>query len=242
MENRLDEISAAWDREYSNGRYLDEPPVPFVHDIIVAAEEAGLLGGTGLYIGAGNGRNYLPLLAAGLDLTGLDISGVAIGALAERMPGRTDRLVHGDLSCLQPGTTFHTVVGIQVFQHGSREFCHAHVRAALRRVAPGGMFALRVNAVGTDIEFRHTIVEPEDGSGFTVRYLEGPKEGLLVHFFDSDELVALLDADFEPILPLRRDSTRRQLPAEGSWSQWEGIWRHRRSAAGLSEPRAPSED
>jgi len=47
-------------------------------DIIAAARQAGVA--RGLYIGCGNGRNYLLLTAARLDLTGLDISAAAIPA------------------------------------------------------------------------------------------------------------------------------------------------------------------
>ena len=42
--------------------------------------------GTGLYIGCGNGRNYLPLVDAGLNLLGLDVSAEAIKRLSERRP------------------------------------------------------------------------------------------------------------------------------------------------------------
>jgi hypothetical protein len=163
----------------------------------------------------------LPLVNAGLDLTGVDVSLAAIQELAERAPERADRLVHGDLSTLPAETTFGTVVGIQVFQHGSRLFCHEHIRAVQRRVGTGGILALRVNAVGTDIEFQHDVVEPHNGSGFTIRYLEGPKSGLLVHFFDFDELENLLLDGFNAALRIRLDSTMRQ-PRQ--WSQWEGIW------------------
>jgi len=63
--------AAAWDAEYAAGRYAGDPPVAFVRDIVDAARERGLR--RGLYVGCGNGRNLLPLLDAGLDLTGLDI-------------------------------------------------------------------------------------------------------------------------------------------------------------------------
>jgi 2-polyprenyl-3-methyl-5-hydroxy-6-metoxy-1,4-benzoquinol methylase len=56
-----------------------------VADILAAARAAGVTGG--LYIGCGNGRNYEPLVRGGLDLTGLDISEVALGQLSARMPG-----------------------------------------------------------------------------------------------------------------------------------------------------------
>lgn len=82
------------DAEYRAGRYVTEPPVAFTSDIIEAAERAGL--STGLYVGCGNGGNYIPLGEAGLDLKGLDISGAAIEQLAERLPERRDRLVQQD--------------------------------------------------------------------------------------------------------------------------------------------------
>ncbi len=56
----------------------------FTQDIFAAARTAGIT--VGLYIGCGNGRNYLPLAAAGLDLTGLDISAPAITQLTARAP------------------------------------------------------------------------------------------------------------------------------------------------------------
>ena len=40
-------------------RYTGEPPVAFIRDILAAAREAGVT--DGLYIGCGNGRDYLPL-------------------------------------------------------------------------------------------------------------------------------------------------------------------------------------
>jgi hypothetical protein len=85
----------AWDAEYAAGRYRDEPPLPFVADILAAAREHDLLGAEGLYIGGGNGRNYLPLVAGGLDLVGLDVSTAALSQLVELAPQRRERLVHG---------------------------------------------------------------------------------------------------------------------------------------------------
>lgn len=218
------EYAAAWDGEYAASRYRGEPPVAFTGDIIAAARDAGAR--TGLYVGCGNGRNYLPLVAAGLDLTGLDISANAIAHLAERAPGRRDRLIRGDLTALPAGLTYPLVIGIQVFQHGDRAIAHAHIRAAQRRLSPGGLFCLRVNATGTDVWPAHQVteVDPDDG-GFTVRYLEGAKRGLQIHFFSAIELNALFPASgYRPVLPVRRHATRREPPAPGQWSQWEAIW------------------
>jgi hypothetical protein len=92
----MDGAADAWDAEYAAGRYRDELPLPFVADILSAAREHELLGDGGLYIGCGNGRNYLPLVGSGLDLVGLDVSGTALTQLVERSPDRRDCLIHGD--------------------------------------------------------------------------------------------------------------------------------------------------
>lgn len=141
----------AWDREYERGRYQQEAPVGFVDDILEAVRSLTPEPKTGLYVGCGNGRNYIPLVEDGLDLIGLDISGEAISQLRKRLPERTEQLVHGDLRTLPSGHTYAVVIGIQVFQHGSRREAHANVALAQRFVAPGGLFCLRVNAVGTDV-------------------------------------------------------------------------------------------
>ncbi|WP_030176363.1 class I SAM-dependent methyltransferase [Spirillospora albida] len=215
--------AAAWDAEYAKGRYLDEPPVPFIGDIITAAKASAC--GRGLYIGCGNGRNYVPLVEAGLDLVGLDISPVAVEQLSRRMPERRDRLVHGDLSALPAGATYDLVVGIQVFQHGDRAAAHSRIRHAQRLVRPGGLLAVRVNSTRTDLWPDHEVVEADPkGAGLTLRYLAGPKAGLLIHFFDGGELEELL-AGMEPVLVRRVVSARRPAPKPGQWSQHEAIWR-----------------
>jgi SAM-dependent methyltransferase len=218
--------AAAWDAEYGAGRYRDDPAVAFTGDILVAARQARVA--RGLYVGCGNGRNYLPLVAGGLDLTGLDISAAAIAQLAGRAPDRCDRLICGDLSALPPGAAWPLVIGIQVFQHGDRAAAHAHIRAAQQRATRGGLFCLRVNAAGTDIWPEHEVTEHDRDGGLTVRYLAGPKQGLLIHFLTATELDALFAGQFAPVLPLRVQRTRRIPPQPGQWSQWEAIWRKNR--------------
>jgi SAM-dependent methyltransferase len=221
----VDDIAVrAWDAEYASGRYEGEPPVGFTDDILAAAKDAGA--SSGLYIGCGNGRNYIPLTEAGLDLTGLDISATAIGQLAGRLPGRRDRLVNGDLSALPPGQRFPLVVAIQVLQHGTRAETHALLAAALAVVAPGGLFAVRVNAVGTDVHHAHEVAERDGDGSFSVRYVEGPKAGMTVHFWAARELdSAVTGAGFAPVMPLRPQATWRADRAAGLWLQWEGIYR-----------------
>lgn len=212
-----------WDDEYRRGRYEGEPPVAFVQDIIDAARVHRPPTELGLYIGCGNGRNYVPLVEAGLDLVGIDVSGSAVEQLSARLPDRTSRLIQGGVSALPPGSAFGTVIGIQVFQHGTESEAQAHVRAAIDLVVPAGLFCLRVNAVGTEIEYAHTVLTGSTGSGLTVRYDDGPKRDLAIHFFARDEIERLTDC-LAPILPLRIHRTLRQTPSASHWDQWEGIW------------------
>jgi hypothetical protein len=230
-------VAASWDAEYRAGRYAGEEPVAFVWDVLECARRFPLPDAPGLYIGCGNGRNYVPLVTGGLDLIGLDVSKAALAQLAERLPERAAKLVLGDLSALPAEAAFSVVIGIQVFQHGREADAHAHVRGAAGRVFPGGLFCVRVNAVGTDVVRRHRVVERNDDGGFTAVYEEGPKAGLVVHFFAKAELARLLEG-LEPVLPLRVQATTRRPPASGRWLQWEGIWR-RLPLAKLGGERRP---
>ncbi|MFF4894605.1 class I SAM-dependent methyltransferase [Micromonospora chersina] len=214
--------SDAWNDEYRRGRYVDEPSVPFVDDILLTASMEGIT--AGLYVGCGNGRNLLPLVDGGIDVLGLDVSDAAVHQLAQRRPDRADRLWHGDLDSLPAGDTWPLVIGIQVFQHGNREQAHRHVRAAQQRVEPGGLLCVRVNATGTDVWPAHEVTEQHPDGGFTVQYTAGPKNGLSIHFFSDGELRQLFEG-WPALLPIRADSTERTPPAPGQWIQWEAIWR-----------------
>lgn len=112
-----------------------------------------------------------------------------------------------------------------MFQHGDRA-AHAHIRAAQDRLTPRGLFCLRVNATATDVWPRHEVTEQYPDGGFTVRYLTGPKQGLLIHFFTAAELSGLSAGAFTPVLPPRLHHTRHDPPGPGHWSHWEAIWRN----------------
>jgi hypothetical protein len=212
----------AWNEEYRRGRYIDEPPVELVEDILLVARRESI--SKGLYIGCGNGRNLLPLVDGGLDLLGLDVSDEAIRQLAQARPDRAGRLVHGNLEALPAGRRWPLVIGIQVFQHGDRHQTHEHIRAAQERVESGGLLCIRVNAVGTEVWPAYEVVERGPDGGFSVCYTAGPKVGLTIHFFSAAELDATFTG-WKPVLPLRAHQTERTLPGVGQWTQWEAIWR-----------------
>jgi SAM-dependent methyltransferase len=224
-----DLTAASWDAEYRAGRYADDVPLPFVSQIVeMLRADASAWKGTGLYVGCGNGRNYLPLLDAGLDLFGLDVSPEAIAQLIERRPSAAGRVICDDVRRFRPSLPgFDYLIAIQVFQHGDDaevDACFAKVAALLR---PGGLFFLRVNSSSTQIYHAHTVVERNTAGGFTIRYDEGPKRGLLIHFFSHAELLERLTPAFVPLTAPREDVTKRPPPKTGTWAQWETIWRRR---------------
>ena len=216
--------AARWDAEYRRGRYAAEPPVAFVATILeTLAARPAVRAGDGLYVGCGNGRNFLPLVDAGLTLLGLDLSSEALAQLAARRPGQAARLHHGDLLGFTPPAPVAYVVAIQVLQHGRRdeaERAFAHIAGLL---PPGGLFFLRVNAASTEVYHRHTVVERHD-DGFTVEYEEGPKQGMAVHFYGRRELDDLTAAAFRVLRAPIEQVTPRLAPQRGAWSQWEAVY------------------
>lgn len=206
-------------------RYDSEGPVPFVQSILAILEaHPTVVQDVGLYVGCGNGRNYLPLVNAGLDLWGLDVSSEAVARLGERLPRPDLRVLCGDFRSFHPVTPFGYLIAIQVFQHGAEADTIAYFDNVAMLLKPGGLFFLRVNSINTDIFHRHTVIERNGFGGLTVRYEEGPKRDLLVHFYSQRELAERTRRQFRPLLHPREDVTRRPPPRTGCWAQWEGIW------------------
>lgn len=221
-------IATRWDEEYRKGRYVAEPPLPFVERILSTLQRDARNGnGAGLYVGCGNGRNYLPLVEAGIDLYGLDISPEAIRYLLELNPALRQRLICNDFLHFQPERLFDYLIAIQVFQHGRDTQVARYFAQAASLLKPGGLFFLRVNSVATEIYHQHTIIEDNNWGGFTIEYTDGPKRGLAVHFFSKQELIAHTGELFTLVMEPTEDVIRRTPPKTGTWAQWEGIWQRK---------------
>lgn len=232
MEREGDgQVAAAarfWDSAYAQGRFLDLPPDPMVDRILAAARD-GLpeaSGRAGVCVGVGNGRNFLPLVDGGLDLVGLDVSAVGLDAIRDRRPDLGDRLVHGELSALPQGERFPVVIGLNVFHHGDRDTAHALIRAGLERVIPGGLFAIRVMAVGTTPSLPHDVVSREADGSVTIRYQvqEADTGPLHSHLFGGDSLAELLDG-WTAVEKLHTNDVDVATGQTGRWLCWEGIYR-----------------
>ena len=218
-------LSRLWDEEYQQGRYENAPPLPFVERIVTTLQEQCRTGkGRGLYIGCGNGRNFIPLIDAGLDLVGLDASSEALAQLGAKRPDLEASLIHADFSQFESDNSFDYIVAIQVFQHGTA----ARVTSMMERVASqlneGGLLFLRINSASTQVVGKHQVIESSDDGSFTVRYQEGPKVGLPIHFLSRKGIMAALNRWFEALMPPTETFTSREAPQTGHWAQWEGIW------------------
>ena len=220
--------SSRWDAEYRNGRYSEEPPVPFVDRIITTLEADPTWQSSGLYVGCGNGRNFLPLVDSGLELHGLDLSGESLRQLEARHPALSTSLIRADFRDFLSPRQFGYLIAIQAFQHGTCADVSTYFGKVQSLLSPGGLFFLRVNATSTQIRRPHTVIEQNDLGGMTIRYEAGPKQGLPVHFYTREELLELTRDYFDVVEGPCEDVTLRTPPETGSWVQWEGIWRRRR--------------
>ncbi len=214
-----------WDREYEQGRYEGEPPIPFVDTIIESLGKEGK-DQYGLYVGCGNGRNYLPLRDAGLKLHGMDISSTAISQLKRLAPETEQTAFVGDFANYNGGNIFAYIVAIQVFQHGNREEIDQLFAQTHDALKDEGKLFLRVNSIDTDLGYDREITErKQQNAGRTVRYKEGPKAGQEIHFYTENELASIaIRHSFEVIQPPQEITEARKPPLKGSWSQWETIW------------------
>ena len=218
-------LSRRWDEEYQQGRYENAPPLPFVERIVTTLQEQCRTGkGRGLYIGCGNGRNFIPLIDAGLDLVGLDASSEALAQLGAKRPGLEASLIHADFSQFEPDNSFDYIIAIQVFQHGTASRVTLMMERVASQLDEGGLLFLRINSASTQVVRKHVVIESSDDGNFTIRYQESPKVGLPIHFLSHKGLMTTLDRWFEALIPPTETFTARKAPQTGHWAQWEGIW------------------
>ena len=216
-------IERCWDAEYESGRYEGEPPIPFTNHIVQTVRERGLSGNPGLYVGCGNGRNFVPLAAACPGLSGIDVSGSGIRSLLQKHSEYSRRVSRKNF--LDCDAAFDYIISIQAFQHGDGRTADRYVRRAASMTRGGGLLFLRVNSTNTDILHPHHITKRAgcgDYGGLTVRYDAGPKKDLCIHFFTKHELESMLDAaGFDIIDGPSERSAERKPPQAGEWRQWE---------------------
>lgn len=136
-----------WDWEYSIRNSGRRDPLPIVDAVIEIAQPEQRL----LYIGIGDGRNFLPLIDAGLDIVGCEISRVGIDRLLEERPDVANRAFFGSFDDVFGGADlFDGVVVSRVLVDSDLSVTEARLRSARRLLRPGGFIAAQWTAAGTD--------------------------------------------------------------------------------------------
>lgn len=213
-----------WDAEYRSGRYVDDGPVPMVGRILGTLSARGLSGSRGVYLGCGNGRNYVPLREAGLALDGVDISPVAISALLARAPRLRGgaSVTCGDLMEMEPPEPYAYVVAIQSLMHGTLGDARRRFAKADSLLAAGGLLFLRINTAASEVTHAHETLEESPLGGRTVRYLGGERDGLVIHFFTETEISSLLPG-YSRVGQTTTHVVPRTPPEAGQWTQLEAV-------------------
>ena len=209
-----DRLSQAWNTLYRKGRYRAEHALDFTDDILKELHaNQDMVNGRGLYVGCGNVRNYSKLAESGLDVTGLDVSEVALAELSKRLPQYADMLHQCDFLDYRQEEVFQYIIAIQVFQHGNMDRINKYFERVSMLLERGGLVFLRVNASNTAIQYDHDVIEESDTGGFTVHYKEGPKRGLDIHFFSKEEICSMVGKnDMTLIRELRNVTVKRISP------------------------------
>lgn len=224
--NTSKQIKDSWNEVYQLGtKYKGEQPVPFVKTILATLERNELTTGKGLYIGCGNGRNYIPLVEAGLDLVGLDISDVALKEISDLKPELTNKLTCLPFSEYRPTTLFDYVIAIQVFQHGNYEELQQNFKKVADILKPGGLFFLRNRSTDNPTNDEYNVVERTQNGGFTLKYLTGTKKGLEIHFLSEGELHELSEMGLEEVIKPYTVRKMHEPPKKGEVVHWEGVWK-----------------
>ena len=212
-------IASRWDEQYEHGRYANESPIEFVSEILDSLKTNGLDRELGLYLGCGNGRNYIPLRDKNLNILGIDISQSAISALVDLRPKYAQDLQCTSITGFEANHKFAYIIAIQILQHGDSETITSYFDKINELLENNGMLFIRVNSISTEIYHKHTVIKDTDG--LTIQYTKGPKRDLLIHFFTKTELEKHITTRDMIIQSIREVSIKQEPPKTGFWYQWE---------------------
>lgn len=160
----------AWDNEYTRTTWRG----PYNVEPMKARLNAGA---RVLDVGCGNGKMLDPLLRAGFDVVGADVSRNALLSLAGRST------VQGDARHLPfKENVFNGAVCYDVLQHLLEGERNEAVREIYRVLAPGGMLFIQVFGY-MDMRYGGMLVEPD-----TFRR----HGGIIYHYFTEDEVKSAL--------------------------------------------------
>jgi ubiquinone/menaquinone biosynthesis C-methylase UbiE len=156
--------------------------------------------GVVLELGCGNGKTASALVRGGAEVIGLDFSKQGLNVCAATLPDERLHLVRGDVRSLPfRDGSFDHVVAFHVLGHLAYEERTRAVSDVQRVLRPGGELLLRVFSTRDMRCGKGSLVEH-------MTFLKG--NGIPCHFFEEDEILALLAA-FHPLSLDEVASTKR---------------------------------
>lgn len=161
-----------WDAEYVLGKYANEDPIKFIVDI----QKNITCDMDGLYIGCGNGRNYVPLIQSSLRLTGIDISSIAISQIHKKIKNYDYDVICDSFENFKFKQTFDYIISIQIFQHGDDKNILSNFNKVEKLLNTGGLLFLRINSISADINHDYSIIDKNNHDGMTIKYNKDPKK------------------------------------------------------------------
>jgi SAM-dependent methyltransferase len=177
-----------WDGRYAQGLVYGTEPTSVARSLAITFRQHRIK--RVLEAGCGSGRDALFYAQHGFAVTGLDVSASALRWTRERAVelGVTIQLVAEDLLAAElPSASFDAVVAIHLVHLQPEPIRRAMVNRLWSLTRDGGLVAM-ANYSTEEVGF--TMWEPYAEPNTRV----DPK-GKLVHFFDAEDIVALLPPD-----------------------------------------------
>ncbi|UQS84287.1 class I SAM-dependent methyltransferase [Bombilactobacillus thymidiniphilus] len=176
----------------------------------------------GFYIGAGTGRNVIPLLNQGFDIYASDTAHVSIDKLKMEEPDFAERLEVGDLEdVFSEIKKFDYCVCSKVLVVSSLENSIQNLARVKNRIKDNGYLCFELPAIGTDIWTDWKNYSMNKSGSMLIKYFDSIEPKLYLSFNDICEI---LEANkFYPLKgPTPVDLPRDSYPG-GLVRDWIGI-------------------
>lgn len=147
MSNEAGELEDYWDWAHTIRDWPRGAALPIVQHVLEEVADRDRI----LYIGVGDGRNFLRLADSGLDICGCDASGVAVDRFLSDHPSLRDRLHHRKLAEMaRDRSRFDVVIASRVLVRPDMDGSRADLSAIRSVLRPEGRLFAEWTAAGTD--------------------------------------------------------------------------------------------
>lgn len=178
-----------WDRAWGGVKtpYTQMPDLPYINSIPTALQQANAK--RVLDLGCGSGWLTIFLAREKFDVVGVDLAehAIELGQQWAAQENLSAKFEVADITNLNyPEASFDAVVANSIFEHLTYELAEATLKKLKQLVRPGGLFFGCFDKVGGGPGEYYKL---EDG---THVYTDKGRRGMLLRFFDDDELRELM--------------------------------------------------